>query len=105
MQVQKINNIAMPALICWVNDDGEVYKREQFFPGLGDVAFYRTSRDRARNPGAGALPTAQTDIGYSPLVRRNRSIPNFNDTRSVTYRASIKDAEDIETMFAKDDRQ
>jgi transglutaminase-like putative cysteine protease len=105
MQVEKINNITMPALVCWVNDDGEVYKREQFFPGLGDVAFYRTSKDRARNPGAGAVATADTDIGYSQLVRANRSIPGFNETRSVTYRASIKDADDIESMFAKDDRQ
>jgi len=105
MQVEKINNIPMPALVCWVNDEGEVYKREQFFPGLGDVSFYRTSPERAKNPASVAANAGQADIGYSQLVRLNRSIPDFNNTRSVTYRAVLKDADDLAATFAKDDRQ
>jgi transglutaminase-like putative cysteine protease len=70
------------------------------------VAFFRTTREKARNPASVVANAGGADIGYSQLVRTNRSLgPNSNSTRSVTYKATLKGVEDLATVFAQDDRQ
>lgn len=105
VKLQKIGDIQLPAMICWVNDKGEVFKREQNIPGLGDLTFYRTRKDRAITSGKAVVVNADSDIGFSQLVRVNRSFNNFNQTRSVQYRVKLKDVEDMDKAFANETRQ
>lgn len=105
VKLQKIGEIQLPAMICWVNDKGEVFKREQNIPGLGDLTFYRTRKDRAMPTGNFTVANPGSDIGFSQLIRVNRSFSNFNQTRSVVYRVKLKDVEDMEKAFANEARQ
>lgn len=105
VKLQKIGDIQLPAMICWVNDKGEVYKREQNIPGLGDLTFYRTRKDRAMPTGNAIIVNPGSDIGFSQLIRVNRRFDHFNQTRSVQYRVKLKDFEDIATAFANEPRQ
>ena len=105
VKLQKIGDVQLPAMICWVNDKGEVFKREQNIPGLGDLVFYRTRKDRAIPSGNAVIVNPGADIGFSQLIRVNRSFTNFNQTKSVQYRVKLKDFEDIATAFANEARQ
>lgn len=105
VKLQKIGEVQLPTMICWVNDKGEVFKREQNIPGLGDLVFYRTRKDRAIPSGNAVIVNSGADIGFSQLIRVNRSFTNFNQTRSVQYRVKLKDFEDIATAFANEARQ
>ncbi|HMP18248.1 MAG TPA: hypothetical protein PKD72_14585, partial [Gemmatales bacterium] len=86
VQVQKIGDVQLLPMICWVNDKGEVYKREQTMPGLGDLTFYRTRKENAVLQASAQIVNPEADIGYSQLIRLNRSFNQFNNTRSVEYR-------------------
>ncbi len=105
VKLQKIGDVQLPAMICWVNDKGEVFKREQNIPGLGDLVFYRTRKDRAIPSSNAVIVNPGADIGFSQLIRVNRSFTNFNQTKSVQYRVKLKDFEDITTAFANEARQ
>jgi hypothetical protein len=102
--LQKINDIQLPPMICWVNDQGEVYKREQNVPGLGDLTFYRTRKEKAL-PSGQAVVNEKADIGFSQLIKLNRSFNNPNTTRSVSYRVQFKDVPDFQKAFANEARQ
>lgn len=105
VKIQKIGDIQLPAMICWVNDKGEVFKREQNIPGLGDLTFYRTRKEKAVTSGNAVIARPQSDIGFSQLIKLNRSFNQFNLTRSVQYRVRLKDIEHIETAFSNEARQ
>ena len=105
VKLQKIGDVQLPAMTCWVNDKGEVYKREQNIPGLGDLVFYRTRKDRAIPTGSVANVNPGADIGFSQLVKVNRIFNNFNQTRSVVYHVKLKDFDDLATAFANEPRQ
>lgn len=105
VKLQKIGDIQLAPMVCWVNDQGEVYKREQNIPGLGDLTFFRTRKEKARPAGNAVIAQNDSDIGFSQLIRLNRSFNNFNDTRSVVYRVQLKDFDGIETAFANEPRQ
>lgn len=102
-KVEKIGDVQFPAMICWVNDIGEVVKREQNIPGLGDLTFYRTSKERALAQSTAS--TTGSDIGYAQLIRVNRAFHNFNWTKEVTYRVKLDGIEDIAHAFAEDQKQ
>lgn len=105
VKLQKIGDIQLPAMTCWVNDQGEVYKREQNVPGLGDLTFFRTRKEKAIPKGNAVVNNPNADIGFSQLVRLNRSFNNFNTTRAVQYRVLLKDVEGHQTAFANELRQ
>jgi hypothetical protein len=105
VKLQKIGEIQLPSMICWVNDKGEVFKREQSIPGLGDLTFYRTRKEAAIPSATATVKNPNSDIGFSQLIRLNRSFNQFNNTRSVEYRVKLTDLEGIETAFANEPRQ
>ncbi|MFT3882756.1 MAG: transglutaminase domain-containing protein [Gemmatales bacterium] len=105
VKLQKIGEVQLPDMICWVNDKGEVFKREQNIPGLGDLTFYRTRKERAIPNSTAVINNPGSDIGFSQLIRVNRAFNNFNQTKSVQYRVKLKDFKDIATAFARDARQ
>lgn len=105
VKLQKIGEIQLPPMICWVNDKGEVYKREQSIPGLGDLTFYRTRKESAVPSATATVKNPNSDIGFSQLIKLNRSFNQFNNTRSVEYRVKLKDLEGFETAFANEPRQ
>lgn len=105
VKLQKIGEVQLPAMTCWVNDKGEVFKREQNIPGLGDLTFFRTRKEKAISTGNAVIARPQSDIGFSQLIKLNRSFNQFNLTRSVQYRVQLKDIENIETAFANEARQ
>lgn len=92
-----ITNSATPGIptIAWVNDEGESLK------GITNMGFlqmtnYRTSRAEALNVGD---DQAAADLGVDTLVRVERPIQNAHDTKSVTYRVTVEDADPSE-LFA-----
>jgi hypothetical protein len=102
-KVEKIRDMQFPPMICWVSDSGEVVKREQNIPGLGDMTFYRTSKDRALAQSKNS--TTYSDIGYSQLVKVNRSFHNFNSTKEVIYRVKLDGIDDVASAFVQDQKQ
>lgn len=105
VKLQKIGEVQLEPMICWINDKGEVFKREQNIPGLGDLVFYRTRKERAIPSGNAVIVNPGSDIGFSQLIRLNRAFNYFNQTRSVQYRVKLKDFDNIATAFARDARQ
>ncbi len=105
VKLQKIAELQLDPMICWVNEKGEVFKREQTVPGLGDLTFYRTRKERAIPTGNAVIVNPGLDIGFSQLIRVNRAFNHFNQTKSVQYRVKLKDFNDIATAFATDARQ
>ncbi|MBI3407552.1 MAG: transglutaminase family protein [Planctomycetes bacterium] len=101
-RTNKVQNVQLPPLFTWVNDDLTPVRMEMEIPGLGKVTLYRTSKQVATSKGAEAN---LTDIGLSQFVRLKKSIPQPYETAAAVYRISIKDDEDPASAFSRDGRQ
>jgi len=100
--VDKIENLQLPPYVAWLDDDREVARAQFEVPGLGQVLLYRTTREAALAPVTGG---AGLDVGISQYVRLARPIPKPHETSEVRYRITVKDADDVAGIFARDSRQ
>ncbi len=98
----KIQNVQLPAMISWLDDNYDTLRSEAEVPGLGRMVLYRTTKQMAMAVGP---PAALTDIGIGQYIRLKKRIPRPHDTTSATYRISIKDEDDPVSAFLQDQRQ
>jgi hypothetical protein len=99
---EKIQNVQLPTLITWVNDDLTPERSQVEAPGLGKIILYRATKAVALAPG----PIATlTDIGISQYVKLKQRIARPHDTTSAIYRVTIEGDEDAGSAFARDGRQ
>jgi hypothetical protein len=99
---EKVEQVKLPTLTLWLDDDGKPVRQVVEMPGLGKLTLYRTSREVALAPG----PVANiTDIGMSQLIRLKQKLFQPYDLTSITYRITVKDEDDAQTTFSNDDRQ
>lgn len=101
-RTNKVQNVQLPTLLTWVNEDLAPVRMEMEIPGLGKVTLYRTSKLIATSKGAEAN---LTDIGLSQFVRLKKPIPQAYETTAAVYRISIKDDDDPTSTFSQDSRQ
>jgi hypothetical protein len=100
-RLDKFMGVEFPPEVVWVNDAGEVLKRQSQLPGLGNLVMYRTTREVALVGNGQPAP----DIGLGQLVRIGRVIVRPGDTREVVFRIRLKGEKDPATAFATDSRQ
>lgn len=96
-------NTPLPRMIYWLNKDREIVRGEMEQPGLGKVLLYRTTKAIAQ--AEGGAPAQLPDLGLTTLIPLNRRLKEPFNTRSVTYRITIKGDDEPGTTFVKDERQ
>ncbi|MCS6977289.1 MAG: transglutaminase domain-containing protein [Gemmatales bacterium] len=101
-RLDRVMNIELPPEIAWIDDEGEVHKRQMDVPGMGTLTMYRTTKEQAlRRAGAGSV----SDVGLSQLVRINKAISRPNETAEVVFRIRIKGEQEPQSVIPQDDRQ
>lgn len=102
IRLDRVLNVELPPEIVWIDEEGEVRKRQMDIPGLGTLSMFRTSKEEAlKRNGGGAV----NDVGLTQLVRVNRVISRPNDTSEIVYRIRIKGEQEPQGVIAQDDRQ
>ena len=99
---EKVQNVQLPTMVTWLDDELLPARSEVEIPGLGTLTLYRTTREGAKAPGH---VVALTDIGIGNFVRLRQRILNPYGTRAMVYRVTVKGDEDPASTFARDDRQ
>jgi hypothetical protein len=97
------NEIQLPRLVSWLDDNREPARSEMELPGLGTITLYRTTKSLAELPNAPA--ELMPDLGLNTLIPLNRAIANPHDAAQITYHVTVKGDEDPSTSFVSDDRQ
>jgi hypothetical protein len=92
-----------PAIVSWLDKNLLPVRAQMSMPGMGEVVLYRTTKALAQAP---VNPTAKSaDLGLSTLVPLSRAIARPFDSEAAVYRITLKDDDNPETAFARDDRQ
>lgn len=99
---EKLENVPLPVLTQWLNDDGKPQRQQVEIPGLGMMTLYRTTQELALAPGTGVVAP---DIGISQLIRVNKKLLQPYELSKITYRISVKGEEDASQTFVRDARQ
>src|SRR5262249_7620906 len=99
---EKVENVQLPTLTTWLDDNLVPGRSQVEVPGLGQMVLYRGTRDTGPAPGQVAT---LTDIGISQLLKLNKRIPNPHQTTSAVFRITYKGDDDPVTTFSRDDRQ
>ncbi len=99
---EKIQNVQLPPLVSWLNDQYETVRSEVEVPGLGLLTLYKTTKSGALAPGSSA---DLTDVGISQLVPLKKGISNPYETREATYQIKIQGDDDPGSTFMEDSRQ
>ena len=99
----KGNNVTIKPskAVWWLDDSFAVVRKQAELDGLGTVVFVRTTKEKALAPSTG--PTA--DVGKRSLVPLNKAVARPYDTRTVTYRVTVKDEDDPASLFVRDEHQ
>lgn len=98
----KIQQVQLPGLTLWLNDNLMPVRSQVDMPGLGDLVLVRTTREVAHAP---ANIATMTDIGIGQLIPIHRLISDPYQTREAVYRITVKKDKDPATTFARDGRQ
>jgi hypothetical protein len=99
---ERIQNVQLPTMVLWLDDDLTQARSQVQVPGLGQMVLYRATREQALTP---AQLAKLTDIGISQLVRLNKTIKAPYTSRSAVFRITVKGEEDVASTFAEDTRQ
>jgi hypothetical protein len=98
----KVENVQLPTMVSWLDDELLPVRSQMDIPGLGVITLYRTTRDGLKSP----APIAKlADIGINNFVRLNKRILQPYNTRQMIYRITVKGDTDPATAFSQDDRQ
>ncbi len=101
-RLPKLMDFEPPAVIIWIDEQGEPVKSQTELPGLGELVTYRTTKAVAT---AESVAAPLRDIHLSQLLKLNIAIPRPSESREVVYRVRVKGDAKPETAFAADDRQ
>lgn len=93
-------DVRPPRSVLWLDEARNIVRRQLELEGLGTLILTRVSREQAR---AHPLPTV--DLGTRSLIALDRTIPRPYDTRSITYRFTVRDEEDPASMLVRDPHQ
>jgi hypothetical protein len=85
----------------WLDDDGIPARRQTSLEGLGTLTFVRTAKDKALAPPGPAAP----DVARASFAPLDRTLTRPYETRKVTYRVSVRDEDDLSTVFPTDAHQ
>jgi hypothetical protein len=86
--------------VWWLDDSFAVVRKQTEMDGLGTIVLIRTTKEKAVAP-----TTPTVDLGKRSLVPLNRAIARPYDSRSVTYRITVKDEDDSAGLFVNDAHQ
>lgn len=95
-------SVQLPPIALWMDEKGNIFRRQVEIPGLGKIVLVRTTKEIAQTEGKVA---EFTDIGLKHLIYVNRNIGRPNDTVKAVYRITIKDDASPETALVQDARQ
>lgn len=87
--------------IWWLDESFAVVRKQTEMDGLGTLVFVRTTKEKAL--ASSTAPAA--DVGKRSLVALNKAITRPYDTRSITYRVSVKGEDDPAGLFVRDAHQ
>jgi transglutaminase-like putative cysteine protease len=93
--------IQLPGTTQWLDKEGSIVRRQMLLEGLGTIVTQRSTREICMAP----VETPKVDLADQVSIRLNRTIPNAHDTRTVTFRVTVKGDDDPETVLAQDARQ
>jgi hypothetical protein len=98
------NDIPLPRLVVWLDDEGRPVRQESAMPGLGRLTLYRTTKAVAVEEGA--APALLPDLGLNTLLTLDRPIERPHDAREIIYRITVAGGDDDPaSVFARDGRQ
>jgi transglutaminase-like putative cysteine protease len=98
----KIQNVQLPPSIYWLDKTTLAPVRSELdIPGLGKLVLYRGTERQVKTGDS----TARVDIGFSQLIRLNRTIRNPYQTQAAVYRLKLQGDEDPLAAVAQDARQ
>src|SRR5262249_38402975 len=99
---EKLPGLQLPMQTVWLDGEGKTVRQQYEIPGIGQLTLYRTTKDNALAPGAGA---SLTDVGLTTTIKLNKRIVKPHETTAAIYRVTVKDTEDVESTFSRDARQ
>ncbi len=97
------NEIHLPSMVSWLDKDLIAVRSQLEVPGLGQLTLYRTTQKVAEQEGV--APQLLPDLGLNNFIALDRTIPQVHDSKSVTYRITVRGEKDASTTFAADARQ
>ncbi len=95
--------VQLPASVVWLDEKFVPVRRQIELEGLGPIVLTRTTRAIAQAGGAGAV--AAPDINTRNLIVLNRAIERPYNTRSATYRVTLRDDPDPGSALMQDAHQ
>ena len=90
-----------PLEFLWIDDVGEVWKRQTRLPLLGELVSYRATQELATKHTAGST----LDIGRAQLVPVAKALLKPQAAKSATYVATLREVEDAASAFPNDEHQ
>jgi Transglutaminase-like superfamily len=97
------NQVQLPRLVMWLDDQRESVRSEMELPGLGTITLYKTTKAIAGEEGA--APALLPDLGLNSIIALNRTITRPHDAAAIVYRVTVKGDDDPSTTFVRDARQ
>jgi transglutaminase-like putative cysteine protease len=97
------NTIQLPRQLTWLDKDRLPVRYQAEVPGLGTLTLYQTTKAVATEPGL--APEQLPDLGLNSIVSVAKVIERPYETRSASYRITVKGDDDPSTTFARDGRQ
>jgi transglutaminase-like putative cysteine protease len=99
----KIENVQLPGVTYWLDQDLMPVRTQTEIPGLGPVTLDAATEESARRSGGG--PATLPNIGTDQLIRLSRAIAQPYDSETAVYRITVRGDDNPATTFAQDDRQ
>lgn len=96
-------SVQLPGMVTWLDRDLLPVRTQMDMPPLGQITFYRTTREVATGQDGPIAMT--TDFGRATLIPLNRPIARPHDTKSAVYKITVKGDDQVATAFAQDERQ
>jgi predicted transglutaminase-like cysteine proteinase len=99
---EKVQDVQLPGLMVWLDDNLMRVRSQVDMPGLGNLILVRTTRETAHAP---ANIANMADIGVGQLIWLRQRINQPYQTQQAVYRITVKGDKDPATTFARDGRQ
>ncbi|MGL4554492.1 MAG: transglutaminase-like domain-containing protein [Gemmataceae bacterium] len=93
--------VVPPRQTWWLDEQGVPARRSMSLDGLGTLTLLRTAKDKALAPTGPAAP----DVGRASFAPIDRAVPRPYETHTARYRVTVRDDEELVSLFPSDDHQ
>jgi hypothetical protein len=96
--------VQLPPTTWWLDKDLNVARMQMELPGLGVITLHRTNKETALAAGPPPKPEDWNVLAKN-LVSLNRGLDRGAGTNSVVYKVTYKGDDNVNALFAQDERQ